>query len=309
VPEVRSPKTLLRLIDESGGAFAVIEDAVEALRLQVADLKPGDPDAVQVLRHHLLAIGSPSDVAKYFSVELLCRLAPERAVSTFLEVVEQLARSPIQPDRTYPVERAMIRQLGEREVTEALPALAVLAAREVYPLSRTAARAVAKIVGSTDQDVITDRLKRDDLPEASKPQELGAGVNRALWPNRKSSSARSSQERRRRITQENAETPPDSSQTCLRPEGKAARQRRLRALLLGAGRDPSRCGNCGNPGRTQIGHLLPPLHGGSDRPGNLFAFCGPCRRRLPRGRREAFEDHAPVAVAPEEAEAQLDLFG
>ncbi|MCA8921546.1 MAG: HNH endonuclease, partial [Planctomycetes bacterium] len=290
--EVRSPQTLLRLIEESGAAFAVVEDAVETLRLQVGDLAPGDPDAVAILRHHLLAIGSPSDVAKYFSLELLTRLAPERADATFLEVVEQLARSPIQPDRTYPVERAMIRQLGEREVTEALPALAVLAAREVYPLSRSAARAVAKIVGSTDQDVITDRLKRDDLPEASRPQELSAGVNRALWPSRKSSSARSSQERRRKITQENAESPPDSSQTCLRPESKAVRQRRLRAVLLGAGRDPSRCGNCGQAGRTEIGHLLPPNHGGSDRPGNLFSLCGPCRRRLPRGRREGFEEHA-----------------
>jgi len=305
--DLSSPKALRRLIAESGGAFAVVEEAVEALRGRIGAIDPADPDVIEVLRAHLLAVGSPSDVMKYFSLELLERGSPEQAIRTYVEVVELLARSPIQPERTYPVERAMIRLLGEKEVARALPALALLAGREVYPLSRTAARAVARIVGDTDQDSITDRLKRSDLPEATRPAELSEGVERALFPKKRSSSA-SSQERRRRLTLENSSlVPAGETSGCLRPETEGARQRRLRAILLGAGREPTKCGNCETPGRTKVGHVLPPSHGGTDRPGNLFVLCGGCRRRLPRSRAEGFEDFA----GPREAasEPQLDLFG
>ena len=44
---------------------------------------------------------------------------------------------------------------------------------------------------------------RDRTPEATRPVELSEGVSRALWPQKRSSS-QSSQERRRKITRENA---------------------------------------------------------------------------------------------------------
>lgn len=301
-----SPAALRRLIEEAGHAFAVIEEAIGVLRGRMRALAPGDEDVVWVLRAHLLAIGSPSDASKYFSLELLERLAPERAIRTYVEVVELLARSPIQPERAYPVERAMIRLLADKQVTAALPALAVLAGREVYPLSRTAARAVAAIVGSTDQEAITDRLKRGDLPEASAPDALSEGVSRALWP-QKRTTARSSQERRRALTLKNAAEAPAISASCLRPEGARARQQRLRGVLTGAGRDPARCGNCDVAGPTRIGHVVPPARGGTDRPGNLVALCAACRRRLPRRLRDGF-DQGRAAPGPGGQAPQLTLF-
>lgn len=304
--DLSSPKALRRLIEESGHAFAVIEEAVGALRARLSDLDTRDPDVIEVLRAHLLAIGSPSDVMKFFSLELLERADPARAIATYIEVVELLARSPIHPERAYPVERAMIRLLADKKVTGALPALAVLSGREVYPLSRTAARAVAAIVGSTEKDTITDRLRRSDLPEATRPDALSDGVSRALFPEKKHS-ARSSQERRRRITRENATAkPPDSSSACLRPETPKKRQARLRAILLAAGRDPARCGNCDLAGPTRIGHVVPVPRGGTDLPGNLAALCAACVKRLPRRRREGFEAARKGAQAA--GEPQMNLF-
>ena len=303
--DLAAPRKLRRLIEESGGAFAVIEEAVETLRRRIGDLDLRDPDLAWILRAHLLAVGSPSDVLKVFSLELLERADPAQATATYVEAVELLARNPLKPDRTYPVERTMIKLLGEKEVTAALPALALLAGREVYPLSRTAARAVARIVGDTDAEAITDRLRRSDLPEISRPQELGEGVERALFPNKKTS-ARSSQERRRKLTLENAQqVAPEESHGALRPESTTVRQRRLRAILLGAQRDPARCFNCDTPGPTRVGHVIPPERGGSDLPGNLVALCGDCRRRLPRARHELGEE--PSARHDEET-PQLSLF-
>lgn len=300
-----SPKALRRLIEESGHAFGVIEEAVSALRARLSEIETHDSDVIEVLRAHLLAIGSPSDVMKYFSLELFERADPARAISTYIEVVELLARSPIHPERGYPVERAMIRLLADKKVTGALPPLAVLAGREVYPLSRTAARAVAAIVGSTEKEAITDRLRRDDLPEATHPDELSEGVSRALWPQKRSSS-QSSQERRRRITRENAATAPsESSSACLRPETPKKRQARLRSILTSAGREAARCGNCDLAGATRIGHVVPVSRGGSDRPGNLVALCAGCVRRLPQRRREGFDAHRRAGRFDE---PQLNLF-
>jgi hypothetical protein len=301
--DLSAPSSLRRLIEESGDAFAVIEEAVGALRAQIADLEPGDADVVAILRAHLLAIGSPSDTLKFFSLELLERVAAEEAPGIYLEALDALARSPIQPERTYPVERAMIRKLGEAQAEAALPVLAVLAGREVYPLSRTAARAVATIVGSTDAQEISDRFKREDLPEVSSPDELSEGVSRALFPQKKTS-AKSSQERRRNLTIRNAL--PAEVNTGLRPESQRARQRRLKAILRAAGRDPSRCGNCEQGERVVVGHVVPPERGGTDRAGNLTSLCGDCRRKLPRGRGERWGvvDAAPVG----DAANQLDLF-
>jgi len=286
--DLTTPGSLRRLIEESGHAFAVIEKAVNELREQIGSLSADDPDVVEILKAHLLAIGSPSDAMKFFSLELLERLAPKRALGVYLEVVESLARSPIQPERTYPLERAVAKRLGEKSVEAALPALAVLAGREIYPLSRTAARAVASIVGSTDQEAITERLKRDDLPEASQPLLLGEGVSRALFP-QKRSSAKSSQERRRELTRRNA-LPTEPAQFCLRPESERSRQRRLKAILRSDGRDPLHCGNCEETEAVKIGHVVPTARGGTDRPGNLVPLCRECRRKLPRTRRDAFEE-------------------
>ncbi len=179
--DLSTPSSLRRLIAESGDAFAVIEKAVGALRQQIADLEPGDQDVVAILRSHLLAVGSPSDTLKFFSIELLERIDEAAALDIYVDALEILARSPIQPERTYPVERAMVKRLGEQEVSRALPVLAVLAGREVYPLSRTAARAVASIVGSTDAEAITDRFSRQDMPELTQPKELTESVSRALF--------------------------------------------------------------------------------------------------------------------------------
>lgn len=300
--DLSQPETLRKLIEESGQSFAVIEKAVETIRERLDEIEPSDPDVLAILRAHLLAIGSPSDVLKFFSLELIERADAEHARQVYLEVLDSLARSPIRPERTYPVERAMIKKLGDLEVDCALPALAVLAGREVYPLSRTAARAVASIVGSTDQTTITERLKRDDLPEVAAPDELSAGVSRALFPQKRSSS-KSSHQRRRALTQKNAL--PDPGQSSLRPEGGRARQARLKAIVRAANRDPSRCGNCDQTAPTRVGHMIPPSKSGTDLPGNLVVLCGECRRRLPRSRDEAFEDEG----APSEADSgQLSLF-
>lgn len=301
--DLTRPAELRRLIEDSGQAFGVIEKAVETLRDRLETLEPDDEDVVEILRAHLLAIGSPSDVLKLFTLELLERAAsPEQAQAIYLEVLEVLARSPIKPERTYPVERAVVKKLGDKGVERALSALAVLAGREVYPLSRTAARAVAAIVGSTDQDAITDRLKRDDLPEASAPDELSEGVKRALFPQRRSST-KSSQARRRELTRQNAL--PDLAAAGLRPETDRARQQRLKLIVRGADRDPKRCGNCDQIGPSRVGHMVPPSRGGTDLPGNLVVLCRECFRRLPRTRADAFdEEGAPSAVSP----GQLSLF-
>lgn len=299
--DLTAPKSLRRLIEESSHSFVVLEEAVGALRAQIADLESDDEDVVAILRAHLTAVGSPSDTLKYFSLELLERVAPQRAPAIYVEALEVLARSPIQPERTYPFERAMIKRLGDLELAAALPVLAVLAGREVYPLSRTAARAVATIVGSTDNDAITDRFRREDLPEATQPTELSAGVSRALFPKRRSS-AKSSQERRRSLTRQNALPP---VQISLRPESEAARQRRLKAILRAEGRDAGRCGNCDQTGTLGVGHMVPRIRGGTDRAGNLVILCGDCRRALPRTRLDAFEDDARPS-SPDRS--QLSLF-
>ncbi|MGE0709095.1 MAG: HNH endonuclease [Planctomycetota bacterium] len=300
--DLSDPAQLRRLIEESGHAYAVIERAVEAVRDRLGDIDPADPDVVAILRAHLLAIGSPSDVLKLFSLELLERVDPQVADAVYVQVVEALARSPIQPERTYPVERAMVKKLGDREVVRALSALAVLAGREVYPLSRTAARAVAAIVGSTDKDAITDRLRRDDLPEASQPTELSEGVARALFPQRRTST-KSSQARRRELTRKNAL--PELGAGGLRPEGDRVRQERLRAIVRAAARDPGRCGNCDRLAPTRVGHMVPTVRGGTDLPGNLIVLCAECRKLLPRVRGDAFdEDGHGAATAP----GQLSLF-
>jgi 5-methylcytosine-specific restriction endonuclease McrA len=202
----------------------------------------------------------------------------------------------------------MIRFLSEQKTIAALPPLAAVAGREVYPLSRTAARAVAAIVGSTDQDEITDRLKRDDLPEASAPQALSEGVSRALWPQERHS-PRSSHERRRKLTQQNAAAPlPDASGSSLRPESPKARQQRLRTLITASGRDPARCGNCDAVGPAKVGHVVPTSRGGSDLPGNLVVLCTSCRRKLPSRRRDAFDDGRRRSAPIAEGGGQLDLF-
>jgi hypothetical protein len=200
------------------------------------------------------------------------------------EVVELLARTALVPERPYHVERAMIRTLGQEKVTRVLPALALLAGRDLLPICRTAAKAIVAIVGSEDAGAITDRLAADDLPEASRPRELAQGVVRALDAVKGSQTG---SDRDARRTAHAAPTQPEGSDAFLRPETRKARQTRLRAILRDAGREPARCGNCDLQGKCTVVHVVPPSRGGSDRSGNLVPLCSTCRGRLPKKVREA----------------------
>jgi hypothetical protein len=299
---VIEPATLLRLIEDSGHGPAVIEQAVQLLRRGLAQVDLADPALVEVLRCHLLSVGSPTDVTKYFSLELLERASPARAIDVSIELTELLARSALLHERGYHVERAVIRSLGERKVARALPALALLASRCVPPISRTAARAVVAIVGTAERDAIAARLADlpalTGLPEGTAAKELAQGVARALAEEMRRSTRGSDPQKRRAGT---SALPPEDSDRFLRPEPKRARQARLRATLRAAARDPARCGNCDTAGKTLIVHVVPPPRGGTDRAGNLVALCHDCRRKLPRRVRQA--ETAPPPGAP-----QLSLF-
>src|SRR5262249_6466481 len=133
---------------------------------------------VEILRQHLLAVCSATDVSKFFSLELLQQTNPARALEVMSEVIELLARTALVPERPYHVERAMIRTLGQKKVTHVLPALALLAGRDLLPIYQTTAKAIVAIVGSEDVGAITNRLAADDLPETSRPRELAQGVVR-----------------------------------------------------------------------------------------------------------------------------------
>jgi 5-methylcytosine-specific restriction endonuclease McrA len=311
---VIDPATLLRLIEDSGHSPPVIEETVRLLRRGLAAIDTRDPALVEVLRAHLLSVGTPTDVTKYFSLELLERTSPERSQDVALELVELLARSALIPDRGYHVERAVIRGLGERKVARALPALALLAGRCVAPVSRTAARAVVAIVGSDDRDAISERLSKADLPEASGPRELAASVHRALAQDMRRSTRGSDPHRRRSARVASAEStavharpaalPREDSDRFLRPEQGKTKQARLRAALRAAGRDPACCGNCELKGKMAIVHVIPVGRGGSDRAGNLVPLCPECKKKLPRRARSADAASLPPAVgAP-----QLHLF-
>lgn len=295
------PATLLQLIEDSGHAPPVIEEAVRLLRRSLASIDLKAPALADVLRAHVLCVGSPTDVTKYFSLELLERAHPRRAEDTAVELVELLARSPLAPERAYHVERAVVRSLGERKVARALPALALLAGRQTPPLSRTAARAVAAIVGSEDRDAISERLARPDFPEVTSPKELAQGVARALAGEvRRSSRGSDTHKKRAKVA---SSAPPEGSDRFLRPESRKQRQARLRAVLRAAGRETGRCGNCDLAGKVVIAHVVLPARGGTDRAGNLVALCRDCfRRKAPRKSRA--EDGVPRPPAA----PQMTLF-
>ena len=69
--DLTEPRALLKLIEDSGQAFCVIEQAVGSLRQRIATIDPADADVVAILHAHLLSVGSPTDIAKYFSMEML----------------------------------------------------------------------------------------------------------------------------------------------------------------------------------------------------------------------------------------------
>jgi 5-methylcytosine-specific restriction endonuclease McrA len=307
--------TLLRLVEDSGHSPPVIEEAVRLLRRGLAAIDASDPALVEVLRAHLLSVGTPTDVTKYFSLELLERTSAARAEEVSVELVELLARSPLLPDRGYHVERAVLRTLGERKVARALPALALLAGRCVAPLSRTAARAVVAIIKNKNREAIAARLSEADLPEASGPRELAASVGRALGDGMPRSTRGSDPHKRRGSRVSDASTtaahprsaslPREDSDRFLRPEPRKAKQARLRAALRTAGRDPARCGNCELAGKMTIVHVVPLARGGTDRAGNLVPLCADCKRKLPRRVRDA--ERAPL---PAQTDApQMSLFG
>ncbi len=305
------PASLLRLIEDSGHSPLVIEETVRLLRRGLASIDTKDPALVEVLRAHILSVGTPTDVTKYFSLELLERASPERARETALELLELLARSALVPDRGYHVERAVIRALAERKEAPALPALALIAGRGVAPISRTAARAVVAIVGSDERDAIVARLEAAELPKTGNPRELAAAVARALADDMRRSTRGSDPHKRRggrtasadstSVHARAAPAPPEDSDRFLRPERGKAKQARLRAALRTAGRDPARCGNCDTAGKMAIVHVVPVSRGGSDRPGNLVPLCEDCKKRLPR--------KAKVTPPPPGGAPQLSLFG
>jgi 5-methylcytosine-specific restriction endonuclease McrA len=292
---VVDPATLLKLIEDSGYSFPVIEEAVKLLRRGLACLDLEEPALLEILRQHLLAVSSPTDVSKYFSLELLRRASERTALDTMSEVACLLARSPLVPERPYHVERAMIRALGQAGFARALPALAVLAGRGDLAISRTAAKAVCAIVGSEDAGAIAERLSAIDLPEASEPRSLAARVVSAL-----ESKAPCDSEV---VSRAAVLAPPLESDRFLRPEPRRSRQARLRSIVRGAGRDPARCGNCDLAVRCTVVHVVPPSRGGTDRSGNLVPLCATCRSRLPR--RGDVETPRPARAM----RGQMPLFG
>jgi 5-methylcytosine-specific restriction endonuclease McrA len=290
----------------------VIEEAIRLLRRGLATIDTKDPALVEILRAHLLSVGTTADVTKYFSLELLGRIDAAKADETSVELLELLARSTLVPDRGYHVERAVVRSLGERKVEVALPALALLASRGVPPLSRTAARAVVAIAGGEDRETIAARLAAADGSgdPAARHRELALGVGRALAESlRRSTRGSDPQKRRTRVSATTTTVtvprrpvkPLEGSDRFLRPEGKRTSQARLRGTLRAAGRDPARCGNCEVAGKMMIVHVIPLSRGGSDRPGNLVPLCPDCKKKLPR---RARVEAPPVAGAP-----QMTLFG
>jgi hypothetical protein len=90
----------------------VIEEAIRLLRRGLATIDTKDPALVEILRAHLLSVGTTADVTKYFSLELLGRIDAAKADETSVELLELLARSTLVPDRGYHVERAVVRSLG-----------------------------------------------------------------------------------------------------------------------------------------------------------------------------------------------------
>lgn len=285
------PATLLKLVEDSGRSFAVIEDAIGVLKRSMGRLDLSSPAIPELLKAHLLTVGGPTSVGKFFSFELLVRLAESEAEGVCLEVCRMLAGMELVPGRGYQVEREMIRYLSDRESRKALPLLGQIAMAEAGDVSRTAARAVTKIVGSTAPDALTEAFEGLDLPDHVEARELAESIIAAL--NRARRDGRTSSEGVSRVllaieaSEEAAEKRDASSAVSLRPERLRERENRLRAVLREAGRDPSECGNCGSMGTTRVMHIVPLRRSGTERAGNLVALCPPCRRAFEATRRDS----------------------
>jgi len=282
---------LLSLIEDSGFSFAVIEDAVSHFKRHMVEIDLSDPAVAAVLRAHLLAVGSPTDVGKFFSLEMLCRINESSATKTCLEVTRLLAGLELSPDRSYLLERELFARLGSEGVKEAIPPLAAICAQDAGDISRAAARSAVKILGTRNIEEMRQALESLDLPEAARPAEMATAISRA-YKRRRARHAASS----RAIRLSDARLSPGdpellketaTSRVSLRPERLKEKENRLRAILRRADRDPSLCGNCDIKGNTRVVHIIPDDRGGSERSGNLVALCRECWRRLESCRRDS----------------------
>lgn len=278
------PQTLYRLVEDSGFSFAVIEECIQVLKRGMAQVDLGDEAVVKLLRAHLLSVGSPTDVGKFFSFELLCRIKPSAAREASLELCRVLAGIELKSERVTTFERDVFRFLKEQQAIEAVPLLAAVAAKRCGDISRQAARAAIALLGTRDPKAIAARLSRSDLPEAHEPERIARSLLEAL--RRPKQSTETLKEREALLSRE-AKSPAASETLSLRPERRKERDQRLRAVLRKSGRDPSECGNCGVRGPAHVAHVIPEGRGGTDRPGNLIALCAQCWRKFKASRRDS----------------------
>lgn len=294
-PTCTDPEALLQLVNDSGRSFAVIEDAIRLLKRRMAQIDLSDPAVAKLLKIHLRAVGSPSSVGKFFSLELLGRIDEDSVLAVALDICRMLAGMELKANRSYPIECELLLLLGKKRVDKALPPLALIAAQQAGELSRTAARTAALMAGSRRKNAIARKIKELDNDESHSADDLAQAIVDAL--------------KRRNTVQESqsallgACAPSSASGTLdlnaadlntgvstrgiLRPERRKEKQRRLVSILREAGRNPQECGNCGQNGQTRVSHIIPVNRGGSERPGNLISLCALCWRQFTANRRDS----------------------
>lgn len=289
-------ETLLKLVEDSGYGFAVIEESIGVLKRRMAHFDLQDPAVTELLKAHLRAVGSPTAVGKFFSFELLCRLNEKAADDVSFEVCRLLAGMELVPDRAYPMERELIAHLGKRQVMEALPCLAVIASKNAGEVSRSAARAAVAMVGSRKKEAIRDALESLESPESSPAAELAQAIIDGFNRRKLSRQEQNQSQILERVEsgsltlvgQKPIQVAGDTStRVSLRPERRRERENRLRAIIREAGRNPGECGNCGLVGPCRVTHVIPENRGGTDRPGNLAVYCRQCARRFSANRRDS----------------------
>jgi 5-methylcytosine-specific restriction endonuclease McrA len=288
------PETLLRLVEDSGYGFAVIEDSIEVLKRRVGHIDLEDNAVTELLKAHLRAVGSPTAVGKFFSFELLCRINEGATVDVSLEVCRLLAGMDLIAERAYPIERELMAYLGQHKILSALPVLAVIASKNAGEVSRSAARAAVVMVGSRRKDAMKAALEDLESPESAPAAELSQALVDALNRRRLSREetnhgmARAESGGLTLIGQQPLQIAGDTStRTTLRPERRRERDNRLRAIIREAGRNPGECGNCGLVGPCRVTHVIPENRGGTDRAGNLAVYCRQCARRFSANRRDS----------------------
>lgn len=290
---VNEAEALLKLVVDSGYGHAVIEEAIRLLKRKIANVDLQHPAVKELLKAHLLAVGSPSAVGKFFSFELLCRIDEETVTDVAIEICRMLAGLELKPDRAYVMERELLSWLGSHDVHSCLPPLAIIASRKAGEISRAAAKAAVAIVGSRKKSDIQDALKALDIAEAEPSGELAQAIisafNRRRRAPHEEAQVRFEEDHQDTLSLDDSiEVPGETStRAVLRPELRRERENRLRAILRESGRNPEECCNCGLVGVTKIGHIIPQDRGGSDRAGNLTSFCPQCWRKFVANRRNS----------------------